>query len=450
MAGIALSGLASGLDTASMISQIIAAESTGKTLLTNQQTQAQSRVSKLTAIQVKLQNLQSATNALSSAASWAPTQTVKSSDEAIATATRTGGAGAGSYSVQVLGLASSSQKSFTYAAPAADTTLTFGSTSVNLTAGATIDDAVSAINSAGGGVVAVNAQGKLVVSSATTGAASAFSWTGGPLTLDSERAGQDASYSVDGGPVQTSPTNTVEDALPGVDMSFSRTGTVGVTVGTPGPDVDGLVSMMKSFVEAYNATQDQIRGAITEKPIKNPTNNVDRGKGVLYGDSTLSQLANGLRGAAGAPVSGLSGAFTKLADLGVTTGATTGGASFSADAVNGKLVFDEAKFRAAVKSDPAAVRAALGATTGTDGIAQQVNAVLKPATTTGQGIGDRIEQQNTNLKRLGDSITRFNDRLDKRESALKVQFAQMESALNQSQGLQARLNAQLSSLTGFR
>ncbi len=182
MAGISLSGLASGLDTNTMISQIIAAESKGRTLLSNQQTQAQARVSKLTTIQTKLTSLQSATNALKSVANWLPTQTVSSSDSTIASATRTGGAAAGSYSVQVTGLASSSQKTFSYSAPAADGTLTFGATSVNIAAGATIDDAVSAINATGGDVVAVNAQGKLVVSSTQTGSTSAFSWSGGALS----------------------------------------------------------------------------------------------------------------------------------------------------------------------------------------------------------------------------------------------------------------------------
>ena len=114
MAGIALTGLASGLDTSTMISQIIAAESTGRTVLANQQTQANARITKLTAIQTKLSSLQTATNAMSSVSNWLPTQSVASSDSTIATATRTGGAGAGSFNVQVLSLASSSQKTFSF------------------------------------------------------------------------------------------------------------------------------------------------------------------------------------------------------------------------------------------------------------------------------------------------------------------------------------------------
>ena len=448
MAGISLSGLASGLDTNTMISQIIAAESSGRTVLANQQTQAQARISKLTTIQTKLTSLQTSTDSLASISNWLPTQTATTSDATIATATRTGGAAAGSYNVQVLGLASSSQKSFTYAAPAADTTLTFGSTSVDIAAGATIDDTVNAINSKGGGVVAVNAQGKLVISSTTTGAASDFAYSGGPLTLDSSRTGSDARYTIDGGAEQTSPTNTVTGAMPGVDLSLTRTGSVGVTIGVPGPNVDGLVTAMKSWVDAYNAAQDQVRTTTSEQPVKGATSASDLGKGVLFGDNTLAQLATSLRSAVSNPVSGLSGALTSMASLGVSTGATTGGGSFSADAVNGKLVFDEAKFRAAITSNPSAVRTAMGATSGTPGFVQQFNAVLKPATTSGIGISDRITQQNATVKRLTTSLSHFDDRLTKRSDALKLQFANMETALNKSQTLQARMTAQLASLTG--
>ncbi|MBO9533283.1 MAG: flagellar filament capping protein FliD [Solirubrobacteraceae bacterium] len=449
MAGIALSGLASGLDTSSMISAILSAESTGRTVLANQQTQAQARVTKLTAIQTKLATLQSQTNALASVGNWLPTQTVSSSDSTIATATRTGGAGAGSYSVNVLGLASSSQKTFSYTAPGADTSLTFGATTVNLSAGATIDDAVNAINQQGGDVVAVNAQGKLVVSSTTTGAASSFSFSGGAVSLDSERTGQDARYTIDGGAVQTSPTNAVTGAMPGIDLNLTRTGSVGITVGTPGPNADGLVSQMKAWVDAYNAAQDQIRTTTTEQPVKGATNNVDLAKGVLFGDTSLSTLANSLRSNVGTAVSGLTGSVKSFADLGISTGATNSSATINQDSVNGKLVFDEAKFRAALAKDPSAVRTVLGATNGTNGLSQQFNTVLTPATTAGQGISDRIEQQNANVKRLTTSLTTFDSRLSAREDALKKQFALMESALNRSQTLQSQLSSQLASLTGF-
>ncbi len=368
MAGVSLSGLASGLDTNSIISQLIAAESRGRTTISNQQVQAQSRITKLTAIQGRLNTLQTATASLSSVANWLPTQNVDSSDTAVATATRTGGAGAGSYTLNVLALASSAQKTFSFTSPGAATTLTLGTTSVNLTAGATVDDAVSAINGASAGVVAVNAGGKLVISSNSTGTSSNFAWSGGPLALDSERAGTDARYTIDGGAEQTSATNSVTGLMPGIDVVLKRAGSTGLTVSVPGPNVDGLVAAMKSWVDAYNGAQDLMRSNLAEKPVKNASNNVDLGKGVLFGDTTLQTLSTQLRGVVGSSLGSLTGPVTALTDLGISTGAATGDAAFSQDAVNGKLVFDEAKFRAKIASDPTAVRTALGATTGTEAL----------------------------------------------------------------------------------
>lgn len=447
MAGIALTGLASGLDTSTMISQIIAAESTGRTVLANQQTQANARITKLTTIQTKLSSLQTATNAMSSVANWLPTQSVSTSDSTIATATRTGGAGAGSFNLQVLSLASSSQKTFSFTSPGSATTLTFGGTSVDLAAGATVDDAVSAINAKGGDVVAVNAQGKLVVSSTTTGSTSAFSYSGSGLSLDSQRTGGDASYTIDGGPTQYSSSNAVTGAMPGIDLTLTRTGSVGLTIGTPGPNADGLVAQMKAFVDAYNAAQDQIRTTTTEQPVKNASTSTDLAKGVLFGDTSLTQLSTGLRSMISLPISGMSGSITSMADLGISTGATTGAATFSQDSVNGKLVFDETKFRAALAADPNAVRKVMGAASdGTPGFTQQFNTVLQPATNTGMGIADRIDQQNQTVKRLTDSLTQYDARLSMREDTLKAQFAAMEEALSKSQTLQAQLTSQLATL----
>lgn len=447
MAGIALSGLASGMDTNTLVSQIIAAESTGRTRLARQQTQEETRVSTLQSIQTKLSTLKSASQALRSVTNWIPTQTVESSDASVMTATRTGGAGAGSYVIDVKSLASSSQKTFTFSSPAADGTMTFGSTSVNISAGASIDDAVSAINAAGGDVVAVNAQGKLVVSSSKTGAASNFSWSAGSLALDSERLGKDMEYTVDGGASQFSATNAVKDALPGIDIVGKKIGTASVTIGSPGPDKDALVSKMKAFVDAYNSALDAMNTAMTEKPVKDASTTTDLKKGVLFGDSGLSRVMSQLRTSISDSVSGLSGAFKNLSDLGISTGATTGSATYSADSVKGKLVFDETKFRAALDSDPNSVRELLGAKSGTDGFAQKFENLLAPQLNAGSGIADRIDQGNSQVSRIKASLVKFDDRLSKREDQLRAQFSAMETALAAAQAKQADLTSRLASLS---
>jgi flagellar hook-associated protein 2 len=446
MAGIQLSGLASGMDTDSMVTQLLAAESTGRTRLAQKQVQAEQRISTLSAIQTKLATLKSATAAMQSVTNWVPTQTVESSDPATATATRTGGAGAGSYTIDVKSLASSSQKTFTFNSPSADGTLTFGTTSVNINAGASIDDAVTAINQAGGDVIAVNAQGKLVVSSAKTGAASTFAASGDALTLDSERLGKDATFTVDGGPLQSSATNAVTGGLPGVDLNLKKLGSAGITVGAPGPDKDALTAKVKAFVDAYNAVLDATKTATTEQPVKGANSTADLKKGTLFADQGLVRMASQLRNGISGDIPGLSGALKSLGDLGISTGAATGAATLNADAVAGKLTFDETKFKAALTSNPSDVRALLGATAGVDGFAQKFQSILTPLTASGSGIADRIDQQNNSLSTLKKSLTKFDERLATRETQLRKQFSAMETALAAAQARQSDLSAQLSRL----
>lgn len=440
---ISLSGLASGLDTDSLVSQLIAAEATGRTRLAQRQVQAEQRISTLSSIQAKMSTLNLATAAMRSVANWAPTQTVESSDPGTVTATRTGGAGAGLYTIDVKSLASSSQKTFTFTSPAAAETLTFGTTSVPINAGASIDDAVTAINQAGGDVVAVNAQGKLVVSSAKTGAASTFTSTGASIALDSERLGKDATYTVDGGTLQSSATNAVAGALPGIDLNLKKLGAAGITVGAPGPDTAAITKTVKNFVDAYNAVLEASKVATTEKPIKGANSTTELKKGVLFGDQGLVRMVSSLRSGVGSDVPGLSGALKTLADLGVTTGAASGSATYSADSVAGKLTFDESVFKTKLAADPAAVREFMGAKTGTSGFAQQFETILSPLTSSGSGIPDRIDQQNSSLSTLKQSLTRFDERLASRETQLRRQFAAMESALAASQTRQANLSSQL-------
>ncbi len=447
MAGISLSGLASGMDTDSMVSQLIASEATGRTRLAQRQVQAEQRISTLSAIQAKMSTLKTATAAMRSVANWVPTQTVESSDPATVTATRTGGAGAGSYTIDVQSLASSSQKTFTFSSPAVDGTLTFGTTSVNISAGASIDDAVTAINQAGGDVIAVNAQGKLVVSSAKTGVASTFAASGGAITMDSERLGKDATFTIDGGALQSSATNAIAGALPGIDLNLKKLGSAGISIGVPGPDTDAITKKVKDFVEAYNAVLESAKAATTETPIKGANSTTDLKKGVLFGDQGLVRMVNSLRSGVSADVPGLSGALASLADLGITTGAATGSATYSADSVAGKLTFDETKFKAKLASDPAAVREFMGATTGVSGFAQQFESILSPLTTAGSGLADRIDQQNSSLSTLKKSLTKFDERLATRETQLRKQFAAMESALAAAQARQADLSSQLASLS---
>src|SRR5919198_5105446 len=108
---LALSGLASGVDTSSFVERLIAIDRQGTTRLQNRQYAVTGLQSALKGVASKLATLKSAAQALGSEANWKPTQTVESSDTRVAV-TQTGGAGIGGHSLQVNRVASSAQRGY--------------------------------------------------------------------------------------------------------------------------------------------------------------------------------------------------------------------------------------------------------------------------------------------------------------------------------------------------
>ncbi|HKN93319.1 MAG TPA: flagellar filament capping protein FliD [Thermoleophilaceae bacterium] len=145
---LALTGLASGLDTSSIVSALMQVNSLPEVALKNRQTQDQARQSALTAIESELQNLKDAADALSDPTLFADTQTVDTSDPTKVTATRVSGAGTGGTQITVARLASSQQRTYNYTSSGSDTLLDFGGgKTLTVAAGTSVDDLVSAINS---------------------------------------------------------------------------------------------------------------------------------------------------------------------------------------------------------------------------------------------------------------------------------------------------------------
>jgi flagellar hook-associated protein 2 len=428
MAGLQLSGLASGLDTATIISQLMSIEKQPRTQLTDRQNRAQARHDALADIRAQLSRLKDAAAALKSEATWGDTQSVATSDAASLGVRRTAGAASGGYEVTVTSLARADQHTFAYAAPGADTTLTVNGASVALTAGTTVDDAAKAINASDtAGVYAVAVQGRLVLSAKTTGAASAFTATGGPLTEDltAARAGADAAYEVDG-VAHTSASNVVTNGIPGVELTLkARTASpITVTVGDPGPDQEAVLGRVKAFVTAYNDTVDKIRARTTEKRVLDPQTNADKLKGVLFGDSGLNGILSSLRSTVGS-----------LSALGITTGGAS--ATVNADSVKGKLTIDETAVRAAIAGGPAAVKAALA------GFDATVESVLDPYVQAGGVMDGRVSSSDAELRTVADALTRFDARMTAKQELLQKQFTALETVMNKNQGVQSSLASML-------
>jgi flagellar hook-associated protein 2 len=459
MAGIQMGGLASGMDTEGVIAQLMQLEAQPGIRMAQQKKVSESREQTLKDILSRVKNLQTAAKDLKSVTTWSDTQSVESSDSTKITASRVGGAGPGAYSVSVSRLAAGDQWSYAFKAPTADTSFTITNTKtgvgqvVNLTSGMTIDDAVGVINSnTDSKVYAVNVAGRMVLSSRDTGGDAAFSVS--PVsaadTLDTPthlRTAIDAEYSLDGGATKkTSASNVVKDGVPGIEFTIKSlvpdASPVMLNVSNPGVDNTAVKNKVKAFVEQYNSTIDLIRSELTEQKVKDPKTDADRAKGVLYNDSMLNGLLTRLRGSIGAAFDTGDSKVDQLGEIGVSTGKSTGSAA-SPDALAGKLVFDDAKFSAALAASPVAVRRLLGATAGVEGIGSRLDTMLDAVAKKDGDIDGRITSADKEQKRFDDQMAALDKRIDAKTAMLRAQFTAMESAISRSQSQQSWLAGQL-------
>ncbi len=458
MAGLSLSGLASGVDTSAVIEQLMAVDSNGKARLQLRQSALEARQSTLNDVKTRLNNLLTMAKDLGGSSAWADTQTTEVSDATKIAAKRLSGAAPGGHEITVANLARSEQRSYAFTPGTASSlslTTSSGTTTVAITAdddGAAVANKINA--AAGAPVYAVwvedptgdSTKDRLVLTRKETGAYQQSDMTvGGAAGLGTEtyKAGVDASFTVDGDP-QTSRSNVVRSAVPGLELTLKATGTSAVTVSAPGPDPEAVKSKVKAFVSQYNSTIDFIRGKVEEKPVKGATTTSDAAKGVLYGDSQLEGVLNQLRNLVSDAVPGRTGDIKSLRDLGVSTGKATGSAS-SADALDGKLVLDEAALTSALESDRLDVKSFL--TDPTTGIAGKLTALLEPLVKVGGLVDQRATQAGRQAGDVKSQMTAMTARLELKQERLKAQFAAMEAAMAQSQSTSSWLSAQLAGLS---
>jgi flagellar hook-associated protein 2 len=450
--GIQMSGLGSGLDTQGIIDQLMQVESQPRIGLQNKQAIASARQTALNDISSKLAMLRTAAQSLGSVSTWLDTQTATSSDTSRIGAVRTSGAAPGGYQVEVSKLATADQHTYAYAAPAADTQLTVNGAPVTLKAGETLDDAVTAINSSDtANVYAINVSGKLVLAAKQTGTANVFTASSADpsvLTEDTSAAKPaiDAQYTVDGVAQPPSGSNVIDNAIPGVQLTLKSltAGPVTVGVSTPGPDADGIVGQVKSFVSAYNTVVDAIRSRTTEARVVNPQNSSDVVKGSLFGDTGLNDVLGQLRQTLQTTVGTNAAGLQALSDIGISTGAASN--SVNQDAVAGKITLDEDKLRAALAKDPGAARRLLGGAAGTTGYAQKLASVLDPLAQTGGVMDLRVKAAQQDVSDINDSLAAFDSRMDDRRALLQKQYAALELALNANSSLMSTVTAGLAKL----
>lgn len=188
-----------------------------------------------------------------------------------------------------------------------------------------------------------------------------------------------------------------------------------------------------------------------ERKVTNPSTDDERAKGVLANDAALSQLLSTLRQAIADIVTGRPGDVSQLAQIGISTGATTGSGTVSADAIAGKLTLDASKLSSMLSSRFSDVKALLTNATGsyeTEGLSQRLDRILDPQVAAGTGVlPSRISAQDSLIDLLERREADFDVRLAQRERALRAEFTALETVLSQLQSQNAFVTSQLALLS---
>lgn len=380
-------GIGSNLDVTSIVSQLMAIERQPLTTLDTKEASFQSQLSGYGSLRGALSTLKTAADALDDGARFRGFSAT-AGDTSILSASAAAGALAGSYGIEVDQLAQRQslvavgQGSLTAAiGTGADTTISiqigtitggtltngvYAGASFTAKAGATpttltintsnnsLQGIRDAINSANAGVTASivkdgsGAPYRLVLQSASTGAANAIkiSVTGeaaidsllaydpaGTQNLTQTSEARDAQLSVNGIDV-TSASNAVADVLEGVTLNLAKVGSTTVTVAR---STSTAVQGVQDFVKAYN----DFSKTLTDLTKFDASSGQ---RGVLLGDSAARTIQSQLRAALSTALPGAAtGDLRNLSQVGLT---------FQRD---GTLAFDQTKLTAALNADAEAV-----------------------------------------------------------------------------------------------
>lgn len=436
---VTFSGLASGIDSAALVDQLVAAESqpakalsTKVSNLTRQGSIVNDLVSKLRALGDRSRGLD--------LASEVRALKITRSDEGHVGAAVSAGASPSVHSLRVVSTARGqtvSSDPFTGDGPGVigagsvtigggdgdPVTITWSDTDSLSAIAARINDANAAASAA---VVFDGTHHRLVATSRATGTAAAptFTETGAALGWSSPAnvtaAARDAVFELDGITVVRG-SNVVSDALAGVTLTLTAAHAAGApdTTLTVAADHEAVRDKVKGLIDAYNLVAGALDGQLRYT-------GTAKGSDTLFGDATLRQL----QGALGRLVTDEHG------------GKTLGGLGIRVD-TSGRLSLDASRFDAAIAADPAAVErlfvdGGLGAGLAalTDTYARGGDGMLAAKT---KAIDGRVASHRKDIERIEAAAAAAGDRLraqftalERAISTMRTQTSQMLSILGQA------------------
>jgi flagellar hook-associated protein 2 len=448
-APISVTGLASGLETTKIIAALMSSEREPVTHLTNEQAKLEAEQSQLSSIQSKLQQLSLVASEFSLPSLFENSQTVTSSEPQRVSAASSSGAGIGGYEVEVTQLANSAQRTFTFATPAGEQTLTIDGEEFTLKEGEGAKELAAAINANGKATVyaAVLPSGAIVLSARATGdTGSEFIKVSGVALAEVEgtaKEGKNAKFTVDGVEGESS-SNTVTDGIPGVTLTLgglTPSGPVTIDVDAPGPSASVVEAQVQSFIKLYNSTVEAIQTQLQTKPFAKPDSKSEYETGILFGDVELTGLLDGMRDTMYEPIAGLPSAMSSPFGIGISTGAPTGSGESSQASLEGLLTLEPAKLSEAVAANPSGVEQMLQQWS--QKLQGQINATGGP----GGALETRINGDSAQVSQLTSQISNMNELLAHREKSLQATYATLESVISRNTAQSDWLTQQQESLS---
>lgn len=437
---LSASGIGSGLDVNSIVSQLMAVERQPIDALNRKQSSYNTKLSDFGKLQSALSTLRSAADALRSSTKFASFNAV-SSDTSAYTATASSSASTGTYSISVSAIAKAERRISDGVATSSEAIATVGSTLTIQGQTITITDANNslaglrdAINSTANigvsaSIVFDGTSNHLVLNGTSTGVANALtistsdagtvlsSISGALSATPGNQAAANASLTVDGMPV-SSASNTITDAIQGVTLNLTNTtaSPVALSVST---DTASVKSKIDAFVTAYN----QLKS--TAKTL---------GAGSLQGDSTLRSIQSELSREFGVAASGLSGGYSYLSDIGI---------SLQKD---GTLAVDASKLNSALSSNFSGVQALFADSS--QGFANRFYTKVDGYIASTGLISTRTEGLNKRISQLDAQKLNLENRMAIIEKRYRAQFTALDKLIGSMNSTSNFLTQQLAGLPG--
>ena len=458
---VAVTGTGSGLDIDGLVASLVAAERVpAETRLNAREASITSLSTSLSSAKAAVSNFEAAANKLALASTFSQF-TTSSSDTTKATITATSSASLGSYQLAVTNLASAQTLASGTFSATSDTlgtgTLTIaigtpsysGSTYSSFSQTSSVDITIDssnntlagvrdAINNANAGVNASilkngdNYQLLLVSEETGLSKSMSISVTGDSVGGDTDNdglsklafnssgsqltqyaAGANANFSINGLAV-SSASNTVTDVIDGVTLNLLSATSSAITIDVK-TDTDTIVADVQAFVDKYNAYASLFKD-LTKYDATTGT------AGVLQGDSTARSVMSQIRSELGKSVTGLSGSYTSLADVGISIDKS------------GVMTFTQSTFKTAFAAAPTEVTGVFASTTvsGTavEGVAEKLETLMEGFLVSTTGIFDsRISSLTTQLTAITDDRADLARRMQSLEDRYFAQLNAMDSLL---------------------